>query len=288
MIIILYNNDFTRSTTCQLPCKHHADMSPFVAFRHTRHTSRFMETTKDLTAHLTSPWAPSCVKTSEVFISGFSKTQKKGLQMSKKYQKVSKFVKVQQLSKFSPWTISFNQQSIGSIQTSVRWHSAKPTSDRLSRCFHPSCQEDPMKSTFRAKGRMYSRCSWQRRKRRKAKVIPTRYSKEFFVGKTCLWYDMVIPCCIFKLSHVPHKSLTSFNVSNAPRSPCPAPLHQWSRKVLHWHRPDNLLANRPYHRRAAFSGPVSREDGFFRTHRIHGPGVFTWYLLTFALNLWKM
>ena len=220
----------------------------------------------------------------------FFKNQKKGLQMSKKYQKVSKFVKVQQLSKFGPWTISFNQQSIGSIQTSVRWHSAKPTSDRLSRCFHPSCQEDPMKSTFRAKGRMYSRCSWQRRKRRKAKVIPTRYSKEFFVGKTCLWYHMhmVIPCCIFKLSHVPHKSLTSFNVSNAPRSPCPAPLHQWSRKVLHWHRPDNLLANRPYHQRAAFSGPVSREDGFFRTHRIHGPGVFTWYLLTFALNLWKM
>ena len=220
----------------------------------------------------------------------FFKNQKKRLQMSKKYQKASKFVKVQQLSKFGPWTISFNQQSIGSIQTSVRWHSAKPTSDRLSRCFHPSCQEDPMKSTFRAKGRMYSRCSWQRRKRRKAKVIPTRYSKEFFVGKTCLWYHMhmVIPCCIFKLSHVPHKSLTSFNVSNAPRSPCPAPLHQWSRKVLHWHRPDNLLANRPYHQRAAFSGPVSREDGFFRTHRIHGPGVFTWYLLTFALNLWKM
>lgn len=32
----------------------------------------------------------------------FFKNQKKGLQMSKKYQKVSKFVKVQQLSKFGP------------------------------------------------------------------------------------------------------------------------------------------------------------------------------------------
>lgn len=193
----------------------------------------------------------------------FQKTGYKCPKNIKKYQSSSKFNNCQSSALEQSASIS-NRSDRSKLQSggTVRSQPRKV----YSRCFHPSCQEDPMKSTFRAKGRMYSRCSWQRRKRRKAKVIPTRYSKDFFVGKTCLWYHMhmVIPCCIFKLSHVPHKSLTSFNVSNAPRSPCPAPLHQWSRKVLHWHRPDNLLANRPYHQRAAFSGPVSREDGFFK------------------------
>lgn len=123
---------------------------------------------------------------SEVFISGFSKTKKKGYKCPKnirKHQSSSKFNNCQSSALEQSASISNRSdrsklQSGGTVRSQPRMV--------YSRCFHPSCQEDPMKSTFRAKGRMYSRCSWQRRKRRKAKVIPTRYSKEFFVGKTCL------------------------------------------------------------------------------------------------------
>lgn len=242
-------------------------------------------------AHLTSPWAPSWVKTSEVFISGFSKTKKKRVT---NVQKISKSIKVRQSStivKVRPLNnqlqsaidgIDPNFSQVAQCEANLGWCNRVASIRHVRRIPWNPLLEPRVGCIRVAPGR-------EERKAKESESDSKKIFKRIFRWeKKHLWYymHMVIPCCIFKLSHVPHKSLTSFNVSNAPRSPCPAPLHQWSRKVLHWHRPDNLLANRPYHPRAVFLGPVSREDGFFRTHRIHGPGVFTWYLLTFALNLW--
>lgn len=76
----------------------HASIMPTClhdAFRHTRHTSRFMETTKDLMLiSLLHELLPVSRLHSEVFISGFSKTKKKVYKCPKsikKYQSSSKF-----------------------------------------------------------------------------------------------------------------------------------------------------------------------------------------------------